>query len=79
MFEQESTNPRATENDEGKELRAAVYARTSSKSQEFGYSLALKWGGVWIVASRSVGKLVLYIVTGLKAERIRIDPCSNGC
>lgn len=39
MFNQGSVRERVTENDETEQLRAAVYARTSSISQEHGYSL----------------------------------------
>lgn len=44
MFEQGPTQTRAAEDNEAEELRAAVYARTSSKSQEFGYSLDAQVG-----------------------------------
>jgi len=39
MFEESSPRERVTESSDTEQLRAAVYARTSSKSQEFGYSL----------------------------------------
>lgn len=39
MFETGSIRERVSENGEKEQLRAAVYARTSSKSQEYGYSL----------------------------------------
>ncbi|SEH11534.1 Site-specific DNA recombinase [Natronorubrum sediminis] len=39
MFDQESVRERVAENGETQQLRASVYARTSSKSQEYGYSL----------------------------------------
>ncbi len=39
MFEQGSVRERVTDGDDTEQLRAAVYARTSSKNQEYGYSL----------------------------------------
>jgi len=39
MFDQGSVRDRVTENGESRDLRAAIYARTSSKTQEYGYSL----------------------------------------
>lgn len=39
MFDQDSVRERVAEKDESEGLRAAVYARTSSKNQEYGYSL----------------------------------------
>lgn len=39
MFDQGSVRERVTESDETEQLQAAVYARTSSKNQEYGYSL----------------------------------------
>jgi site-specific DNA recombinase len=39
MFNQDSVRERVAEKDESEQLRAAVYARTSSKNQEYGYSL----------------------------------------
>lgn len=39
MFNQDTVRERVTDDEETQQLRAAVYARTSSKSQEFGYSL----------------------------------------
>ena len=39
MFNQDSVRERVAESDESQHLRAAVYARTSSKNQEYGYSL----------------------------------------
>lgn len=39
MFEQRSVEDRFADNEDDQELRAAIYARTSSHNQEFGYSL----------------------------------------
>jgi site-specific DNA recombinase len=39
MIEQSPIRERVTENGETEQLRAAVYARTSSQNQEYGYSL----------------------------------------
>jgi site-specific DNA recombinase len=39
MLDQESVRERVIEDHESQKLRAAVYARTSSKDQEYGYSL----------------------------------------
>lgn len=39
MFNQETVRERVAENGEAQQLRAAIYARTSSKNQEYGYSL----------------------------------------
>lgn len=39
MFDEDTVRERVADDEEAQQLRAAVYARTSSKSQEFGYSL----------------------------------------
>lgn len=39
MFDQGSAEERFIDNEDDQELRAAIYARTSSQNQEFGYSL----------------------------------------
>lgn len=39
MFDEDTVRERVADDGETQQLRAAVYARTSSKSQEFGYSL----------------------------------------
>lgn len=39
MFDRSSIRERVTESEDTDQLRAAVYARTSSKNQEYGYSL----------------------------------------
>lgn len=39
MFDKDTVRERVADDGETQQLRAAVYARTSSKSQEFGYSL----------------------------------------
>ena len=39
MFDQSSVRERVSEDEKTEQLQAAVYARTSSKNQEYGYSL----------------------------------------